>query len=266
MHRGETLAVYVAALSLGSVRRLPRLRHWPGAARRRWTRLSRWPPVGGVRFGSLRRVTPISDTFGFDRGLPIDRYYIERFLGEHSACIRGRVLEVGASLYATKFGREGAVEQIDVLDVRPDNPDATLVADLTEPAAFPTDAFDCVICTQTLPYIYDIHAAVHTLRRILRPGGVVLATVTSVSRIWTKGDRLYGDYWRFTSRSSRLLFEEAFAADDVSIASYGNVLAAASFLYGLATTELSGEELDFHDPDFPVVIGITARRQAEETE
>ena len=38
------------------------------------------PRVGRVRFGSLRRLTPISRAFGFDRGLPIDRYYIERFL------------------------------------------------------------------------------------------------------------------------------------------------------------------------------------------
>jgi SAM-dependent methyltransferase len=141
-----------------------------------------------------------------------------------------------------------------------------VIADLTEPDSFAADAFDCVICTQTLPYIYDIHAAVGTLHRILRPGGVVLATVSSVSRIWTKGDRLYGDYWRFTSRSSRLLFEEAFAPDEVAVSSYGNVLSAASFLYGLATSELSRDELDVRDPDFPVVIGITARKQAKRTE
>jgi SAM-dependent methyltransferase len=230
------------------------------------TRLSRWPPVGGVRFGSLRRVTPISDSFGFDRGLPIDRYYIEQFLAEQAASIRGSVLEVGDSLYTQKFGRNGAVERIDILDVRPDNARATVIADLTEPDSFAADAFDCVICTQTLPYIYDIHAAVGTLHRILRPGGVVLATVSSVSRIWTKGDRLYGDYWRFTSRSSRLLFEEAFAPDEVAVSSYGNVLSAASFLYGLATSELSRDELDVRDPDFPVVIGITARKQAKRTE
>lgn len=225
------------------------------------TKLSRWPPVGSVRFGSLRRVTPISDTFGFDRGLPIDRYYIEQFLAEHSASIRGSVLEVGESLYTTKFGLDGAVQRIDILDVRPDNRRATMIADLTEPESFAPDAYDCVICTQTLPYIYDIHAAVGTLHRILRPGGVVLATVSCVSRIWTKGDRLYGDYWRFTSRSSRLLFEEFFAPDDVTVASYGNVLSAASFLYGLATSELRSEELDFHDPDVPLLIGIKARRQ-----
>ncbi len=239
------------------MRAVPPLRSWPAAARRR---LTKWPPVGGVRFGSLRRVTPISDEFGYDRGLPIDRYYIERFLGEHAGAIRGSVLEVGDSTYTTQFGREGAVAHIDVLDVRDDNPRATVVGDLTEPERFPAQAFDCVICTQTLPYIYDIHAAVRTLHRVLRPGGTVLATVTSVSRVWTKGDRLYGDYWRFTSRSSRLLFEEVFDPQEVTVTSYGNVLTAASFLYGLATSELRPEELDYNDPDVPLLIGVKARK------
>jgi SAM-dependent methyltransferase len=239
------------------VRAVPPLRSWPAAARRR---LRQRPPVGGVRFGSLRRVTPFGEEFGYDRGLPIDRYYIERFLGEHAEAIRGRVLEVGDSTYTTQFARDGAVEHVDILDVRADNPRATLVADLTEPELFAADAFDCVICTQTLPYIYDVHAAVRTLHRILRPGGTVLATVSCISRVWTKGDRLYGDYWRFTSRSSRLLFEEAFAPQDVTVTSYGNVLAASSFLYGLATSDLRREELDYEDPGVPVSIGITARK------
>jgi SAM-dependent methyltransferase len=213
-----------------------------------------------VRFGSLRRVTPISDSFGYDRGLPIDRYYIERFLQEHSGTIRGRVLEVGDSTYTSRFGNDAAVERVDILDVRADNPRATIVGDLTEPDRFSADTFDCVICTQTLPYIYDVHSAVRTLHRILRPGGTVLATVTSVSRVWTKGDRLYGDYWRFTSRSSRLLFEQVFDSEEIAVASYGNVLAAASFLYGLATSELRRDELDYNDPDIPLLIGIKARK------
>ena len=87
-----------------------------------------------------------------------------------------------------------------------------------------------------------------------------LAAVSCVSRIWTKGDRLYGDYWRFTSRSSRLLFEQVFDPAEVVVSSYGNVLAAASFLYGLATSELRPEELDYNDPDVPLLIGIKARK------
>ena len=43
------------------------------------------PPVGKVDFGSLRRLNPVSTMFGYDRGRPIDRYYIEEdFLARHS--------------------------------------------------------------------------------------------------------------------------------------------------------------------------------------
>ena len=37
---------------------------------------------------------PVSDHWGWDRGTPVDRYYIEQFLAEHAADVRGRVLEV----------------------------------------------------------------------------------------------------------------------------------------------------------------------------
>ena len=33
------------------------------------------PAVGAVRFGVLRRVQPLGQCYGFDRGQPIDRYY-----------------------------------------------------------------------------------------------------------------------------------------------------------------------------------------------
>jgi glycosyltransferase involved in cell wall biosynthesis len=37
-------------------------------------------PIGSVRFGDFRRLSPISRSFGFDRGTPTDRYYIENSL------------------------------------------------------------------------------------------------------------------------------------------------------------------------------------------
>ena len=42
------------------------------------------PPVTWVRFGDLRRTEPISREYGYDRGVPVDRYYIERFLARQS--------------------------------------------------------------------------------------------------------------------------------------------------------------------------------------
>jgi hypothetical protein len=108
-----------------------------------------------VRFGDLRRQIPVSRDFGFDRGLPIDRYYIESFLEKYAADIRGRVLEIGANTFTTRFGRDH-VTQSDVLHVNNNNPVATIVGDLASADHIPSDLFDCVILTQTLQLIYDV--------------------------------------------------------------------------------------------------------------
>src|SRR5947208_3646362 len=63
------------------------------------------PALGSVRFGDLGSVRPISFYFGFDRGTPIDRYYIEKFLSTQATHIRGRVLEVGDDSYSRRFGK-----------------------------------------------------------------------------------------------------------------------------------------------------------------
>ena len=95
------------------------------------------PGLGGspgtqpVRFGSLRRLEPVSRKFGWDRGgLPVDRFYIERFLQQHASDIAGRVLEVRDDAYTRKFGGAN-VTRADVLHPTPDNEKATIVADLT---------------------------------------------------------------------------------------------------------------------------------------
>src|SRR6266508_3982008 len=79
--------------------------------------------------GTLRRTTPLSDEWGFDRGTPVDRYYIECFLEEHHRDIHGRVLELRDSTYTDRYGID--VERSDVLDINPANSRATIIADLT---------------------------------------------------------------------------------------------------------------------------------------
>jgi len=121
---------------------------------------------GPPAFGSRHTVHPASREFGFDRGTPIDRHYIERFLERHARDIRGRVLEVGDDAYTRRFG-DGQVTTRDVLHVTPGNPQATIVADLADAAHIPSDAFDCVILTQTLHLVYDVRAALATLAVLL---------------------------------------------------------------------------------------------------
>lgn len=61
-------------------------------------------PGRSVRWGNLRRLRPFSDRYGYDRGTPIERYYIERFLSEHAQRIRGSVLEAKDARYSRRFG------------------------------------------------------------------------------------------------------------------------------------------------------------------
>lgn len=225
--------------------------------RARWERRRVSPPVGRVDFGALRRLEPAGRKLGRDRGLPIDRHYVERFLAANAVSIRGRVLEIGDDRYTRQFGGD-RVTGGDVLDINSDSSHATIVADLTRADQIPSNRFDCIILTQTLPFIYGIRAAVAALHRILAPGGVVLAAVGGVAQIGTSKTDIRDDHWAFTTKSAQMLFEEAFPRDCISVDSFGNVLAATAFLHGLAAEDLHPTELEFRDPDYEFLITIKA--------
>jgi SAM-dependent methyltransferase len=215
-----------------------------------------------VRLGSLRRTTPISAGFGYHRGEPIDRYYIESFLTSHAADIRGRVLEIGDATYTRRFGGD-RVTRSDVLHAVEGNPDATIVGDLESGRNLPAGAFDCIILTQTLLCLYNVRAAIANAKRALAPGGVLLATVPGISQVSRYDMDRWGDYWRFTSKAVRRLFAEAFGDEaNVKVQTYGNVLAAIGLLHGLDRGELREEELAAVDPDYEVIIGVRAVRAA----
>ena len=215
------------------------------------------PPPGWVRFGTLRRIFPVSPQFGFDRGTPVDRYYIEKHLRLHARDIRGRVLEIGDDAYTKKFGGR-QVNASDILDLSERNERATIIADLTSASQIPSEAYDCIILTQTLQFVDDVHMALETLHRVLKPGGVLLATLPGISKIARDKHNQWHDQWRLTAYSCQKVFQRPFSADALSVAAYGNVLSAVAFLEGLAAHELTEEELDFRDPDFEVIIAVRA--------
>ena len=233
------------------------LRDWI-VSKQRQHRLQ-WPRAGEVDWGVLRRLTPVSPIFGIDRGQAVDRYYIERFLHRNEADIRGRVLEMGDATYTKKFGGDD-VSISDVLHVVEGNAEATIVADLTSAGHIRSDQFDCVVCTQSLQMIYDHKAALRTLYRIIRPGGVLLLTASGISKVARRlGRDDWGEYWRFTTQGLERVLAETLEGAEVGIQSWGNVLSATAYLHGLAAEELSEAELDYLDPDFEVI--VTARAQ-----
>jgi peptidoglycan/xylan/chitin deacetylase (PgdA/CDA1 family) len=216
-----------------------------------------------VVWGDLEGVQPLSRDWGRDRGTPVDRVYIEAFLARHQPDIRGRVLEIKEPMYTERFGGS-AVTSCDVLDIDRTNPRATIIADLRSADAIAPSTYDCIILTQTLHVIDDMHAVLGECRRILKPGGVLLVTAPHVSRIDpTSG--LDGDHWRLTEASARKVFAGTFAPDSFEVATYGNVKACAAFLYGLSVEEMAPADLDHQDSSFPLLVSIRAVKPLAES-
>ncbi|WP_291909204.1 methyltransferase domain-containing protein [Chitinophaga sp. CB10] len=215
--------------------------------------------VAPLNWNNLRSVKPISTTFGFDRGTPVDRYYIESFLQQHLSDIHGHVLEIAESSYSKQFGQQ--VTKFEVLHTQP-GAHVTIQGDLTDIKSLPENQIDCFICTQTFNFIYDYKTAIEGAYYLLKPGGVLLATLAGVSQISAYDMQRWGDYWRFTTKSAQRVFDEIFGEGNVTVQAYGNVLAATALFHGISSEEVTREELDYHDPVYPVIISIRATKKA----
>ena len=202
---------------------------------------------------------PVSKLFGFDRGEPIDRYYIEKFLSENKDLIRGIVVEVSESTYTHKFGGKN-IEKSLILHVSNDFPGADIAGDLATGIGIPNEICDCFILTQTLPFIFEVQSAIYNSMRILKPGGNLLITVPGITQISRYDMTRWGHYWSFTDMSLRKLLEKAVPPENIKIKVYGNVKAATSFLYGLSQQEMSNEDLDFEDSDYQVTIAAVVKK------
>jgi SAM-dependent methyltransferase len=212
------------------------------------------PPVGAIAFGDFRRTQPIGERFGCDRGTPVDRIYIERFLARHAPAIRGRTLEVVDDSYTRRFGL--ADTKREVVDFRADNARATIIGDLSNLDGAWDGQFDAIVVTQTLQLIFDVKAAIASMHRLLKPGGTVLTTVPGITSL----DRSEADswYWSFTQASMTRLFGEVFGPDNVAVEVFGNVGSAVCFLHGVAAEELSEAMLTPTDDRYPVIVGVRA--------
>lgn len=241
--RREDLSRELAALNATIAERTARLR------------ASGFEPVD---LGDFWRRTPFNPSSGLDRGTPIDRYYIEHFLDRHRADVRGRVLEVTDSSY-TRAVRSTRANSVDVLPLEPGS--ATVIADLAAADVIASESFDCLILTHSLHTSYDVRAAVLHAHRMLKPGGVLLATFPGISWVNAQDVDIDNDYWRFTQAALLELFAGIFTPGAFHVSSRGNVQACAAFLYGMAAEELSQPELDHVDSRFPLILSVRATKR-----
>jgi SAM-dependent methyltransferase len=208
---------------------------------------------GLPRWGNLRRTEPFSSTFGFERGTPVDRHYLHRFLEANRTLITGDVLEVQTDGYTRRFGH--GVRRSATFDIVPlFSP--TYLCDLARcDDVLASASFDCVLLPNTLQHLRELDRCLAQLVRIVRPGGAILASAAGLLPL--TGD--VPDLWRFSPDGWRDKLLHAWPDADVSVTGHGNCLAAIASQLGLALEELTDAELDVHDPRFPVLTTIRCR-------
>lgn len=187
----------------------------------------------------------------------IDRFYIDRFIESRAADIRGAVVEIGSAAYTERYGGD-RVTSVEILDYSTANRAATMIGDLANGGSLPQGRFDCFIAVQTLQFTFDVREAVRTMARMLRPGGVALATLPALAPIAREHMNREGDYWRFTSRAARQLFAEHFPPRRLAVAAHGNLAAAAAHLHRRPVDAVRPADLRRDDPDYEVIVTVRA--------
>ena len=153
------------------------------------------------------------------------RAQIAQALAQHGRT-RMRVLDVGCRdrPYEPLFA-PFASEYIGV-DLA-EGPSVDVVADARS-LPLEDGSVDCVVSTQTLQYFEQPEASVREFARVLRRGGLLLASTHGVGFV----DRSAVDRWRWTHHGLRELFGDDGDWTDVAVHPAGGVLSAAAYLLG----------------------------------
>lgn len=205
-------------------------------------------------WGNLRSESPFSEEYGFDRGTPIDRYYLHKFLQGHRAHITGDVLEVQGSGYTQQFGQ--GVTSADSFDIDP-RFRPTYVCDLADSeTVLSSNRYDCCLLPNTLQHLRDIEACLRNALRVIKPGGIILASSAVFVPLISDG----ADYWRLSRMGWEQITVRVWAGSEVKIEAHGNCLAALASMLGLASEELTPAELNFQSRRYPVLVTIWCRK------
>lgn len=203
--------------------------------------------------------SPVSRTFGSDRGTAVDRFYIEKFLKSNSDYIKGTVMEVANNNYTIKFGKDNVTKSI-ICHVMGWGKDAIKV-NFETGEGVRDEMTDCLICTQTLQYIFDLKTAMENIYRMLKPGGVALITVPGIKPLCEYDNNQWGEHWSFTEKSMDKLCSLVCSKENYEVKQYGNVKSATAYLYGVCLEDINEEELEVSDSQFPFIISARIRKE-----
>lgn len=201
---------------------------------------------------------PASKAFGTERGKPIDRYYIEKFLDDNKQSIRGETLEIAETTYSLKYG-EDRIKHAYMLHVNGWG-DNAIKGNLETGEGLEECRYDTLVITQTLMFTYDLRSVAENIYKTLRHGGTAFVTVAGISQISRYDADRWGSYYSFHEDALYRLFEPLFGQENVSVKSYGNVKTAIAMLYGLCCEDLVESDYVIYDEDYPVIIGAVLHK------
>lgn len=216
----------------------------------------RYPLIGAI---ADMDTEPISRQFGTERGTPVDRYYIDEFLKNHSELICKDVLEIEDNIYTVRFGKDHVIRSI-VMDVNAQDSNVSFNGNLETGEGIKEEIADCFILTQTLMYIFDLKNAAHNINRILKSGGTALITCSGISQNSIRCTDNYGCYFNFNKDVFVKMFQDETSLQVVETGSYGNVKTVSAHLNGLCCEDLAESDFRPNDKYYPLIVYAVVRK------
>ncbi len=119
--------------------------------------------------------------------------------------LHGSLIDLGCGMMPYRSFIERQVTHYDSLDARPLTEGVTFQSDLQDMSIILSETYDSAICLEVLEHIPLPFKAAAEIYRILKPGGVLVASVPHLSRLH---EEPY-DFYRYTYYGFRTLFESA---------------------------------------------------------
>ena len=210
------------------------------------------PSVHHLQWGDLRRRFPVDANYGFGRGTPIDRFYLDIFLRKIKKNVCGKILEIGADQKRLDLKKYKPGARFDSLDIEGKSK-PTFTANAEVQSILKPRSYDSILAFNVLGHCRNPFSVTKNMHTWLRPGGIAFCAVSSSQRV----GRCPEDCWKIQPDGLRALFSNF---RKIQIISYGNLTTTIGALQGLAAEELSKEELLDHHPDYPVLSCVIAEK------
>jgi Methyltransferase domain len=205
-----------------------------------------------VNFGDLKRYTPFCPNYGYSRGTPIDRYYLDRFIRDVRSQIVGTTLEIGGHPANRETYKLESVTEYCTMDLQQKS-GAHLLGDVHSKRAFGSRSFNSVILFNVLEHCARPWIVAENIHRWLKPEGKVFCMVPNAQRIHR--DPL--DCWRILPDAFAIIFG---GYSESTITSYGNLLTTIAAMSGIAAEELDEKDLAEKNNEYPVISCVVARK------